>query len=153
MVRGKRTNAVWVAQDILSRRDHSVAEMKTKLARKGFSAEQIQNVVEWLQEKKLLNDTLFAERYVASMVRSKPVGRQWLTHKLKEKGIASDTIAKVISAAFSVEQEQEAAGQAAAAWRRLHPQHAGDTTRLTRHLLSRGFSWDIIQSIKEPADA
>ena len=51
-----KRNVFYQAQAILSRRDHAEAEMRQKLNNKGFSGEEVQEAVDWLYEKKLLND-------------------------------------------------------------------------------------------------
>lgn len=148
----KRSNPIWVAQDILSRRDHSEAEVKQKLQRKGFSSTQIAATLAWLHEKKLLNDRLFAERYVASVLRGKAVGRRWLSQKLREKGVPAATSEAVIGEALSSEREKELVQQAAKTWQRLHPATKDDQVRLQRFLLSRGFSFEVIEGATLPAD-
>jgi regulatory protein len=143
----KRTDPYYQAQDILSRRDHSAHEVRGKLLKKGFSPEQVTTVLQWLHDKKLVNDKQFAQRYIDSILRGKAVGRRWLKHKLKEKGVASDIIEHALAAAFEGDREQELAAAAADTWRRSHPRHATDRARLTRHLLSRGFSFATVQEI------
>jgi len=142
--RGKRADPTWQAQDILSRRDHSEAEVRGKLRRKGFTPDQIDMAIRWLQEKRLLNDAAFARRYIAAVLSAKAVGRRWLKHKLQEKGIAASIQEEALNAALAPEQETALAERAAAAWQRAHSQHASDRQRLVRHLLSRGFSWETI---------
>lgn len=144
--RGKRTDPHYVAQDILSRRDNSTAEVEGKLRAKGFSPQQIDETITWLISRKLLNDEKFAARYVENTLAIKAVGPHWLTHKLKEKRIASHIIEKVVTAVFSDGQESELALRASAAWRRQHPTKAGNREALTRFLLARGFSYEVIKS-------
>lgn len=137
----KRSDPLYQAQAILSRRDHSAAEIRQKLARKGFSPGEINQAVGWLTDNNLLDDAKFARTYTESMLRVKPVGPRWLKAKLRQKGIASAIIAETLAEAFALIQEEELARQAAA-------RHApGDKNRLYRFLLSRGFSNEVIERI------
>lgn len=152
--RGKRTDPYYVAQDILSRRDNSVHEMQTKLKSKGFSSEQITKVIEWLANKKLLNDELFAQRYITSTIRGKAVGPRWLSYKLKQRGISEQIIEETLTELVTPDVEKELVQRAAASWRRLsrhrhsqHPKHTDDKQRLQRFLTSRGFSSEAIDSV------
>lgn len=141
----KRSDPIYQAQAILSRRDHSVAEVKQKLARQGFSPEQETQAINWLVDNRLLDDTKFAAAYVTSILGAKPVGRRYLTSKLKQKGVAGSIIQKVLAELVPPERETELAEQAAARWARVHPQHATDKNRLLRFLLSRGFMNEFLQ--------
>ena len=144
---GKRTDPLYQAQDILSRRDHSTAEVQNKLKRKGFTTEQISVAIHWLQEKRLLDDARFAERYIANTLAAKAVGRRWLQNKLREKGVAAALVESALNTALTPEQEHTHAQRAAATWRRIHSREATDQGRLTRHLLSRGFSWEVVGDV------
>lgn len=149
---GKRQDVFYQAQAVLSRRDHSVAEVKAKLARKGFTTDEIAKTLDFLQEKKLLDDARFAKAYAQSILRAKPVGPRYLSAKLKQKGVGEEIIRNAIDEAFSVSpvsRETELAHQAADQWRRLHPKYASDKQRLFRFLASRGFTQDAISAIME----
>ncbi len=138
---GKRTDPIYQAQAILAIRDHSVAEVTLKLKKKGFAHPDITSALAWLEQHKLLNDQQFAERYVESLVRSKPVGPMWLKAKLRQKGIAPDIISVTLAKHYSSDRERELAKEATAAFIRRSP----DPVRLYRFLLARGFSSDIIK--------
>lgn len=165
----KRTDPFYQAQDILSRRDHSEFELRTKLRRKRFSPSQIDDAVAKLKKLNLINDEKFADNYAANILLFKPVGPRWIKHKLKQKGIAPSVISQTIESTFSPGREEELAAQAAATWWKLHPLDKGGTRgfdvppsfqggarggiylrnkqRLTRHLASRGFSFAAIESV------
>lgn len=138
---------LYEAQAILSRRDNSEAEIRQKLAKKGFSVTEIAEAITWLKNKKYLNDEKFARIYTQSALRQKAVGPRWISMKLKEKKIASDIISQVVADVFGEGQEREIAVLAAEKWIRLHPAKAQDRNRLIRFLLSRGFSGSIAQSV------
>jgi regulatory protein len=139
-MQGKRQDPNYQAEAILSRREHSVFEVKTKLRRRKFTQEQINEAVARLAARGLLNDERFAQVYVASTLRQKAIGPRWLRAKLVQKGIARPLIDATIAAAFPPGAEEEVARRAVETWRRTHPGSAPDHVRLARFLASRGFS-------------
>lgn len=147
-VGGKRGDPYYQAQDILSRRDHSEAEVRDKLRRKKFTDSQIDPVITQLKEKRLLDDQRFATTYIENTVLFKPVGPRWLKMKLRSKRVADGLIEAALSEAFTGDRETQLLQQAAATWRRSHRPPASDSShnsrlhqqRLYRFLISRGFS-------------
>lgn len=139
----KRQDIFYQAQAILSRRDHSEYEMRTKLQRKGFPEVKIEAVVDKLLKLQLLDDEKFAALVVAEILRYKPVGRRWLVNKLQQKGIAAEVIEAAVYDAIDDAREMELAREAAASWRKSHARYAADRGRLTRFLVSRGFSYEV----------
>lgn len=130
-----------LALDILSRRDNSIREMGMKLKRKGISAENINNTVNWLKGKKLLNDSLFAQKKAESIFRTKLVGPSYIKINLKAAGIADSIIEETLDSLASDEQWQSRAKQAIDKWKKAHPKHANDKIRHMRFLASRGFDF------------
>lgn len=130
----------YIAQDILSRRDNSEWELRQKLAKKGVHSEEIEATIAWLKQKKYLNDEVFAQKYIESILRTKAVGKRYLAHKLKAKRIASEVINATLQELGGEEAEKALAQKAARAWQKSHPKHAQDKMRLSRFLASRGFS-------------
>jgi len=149
----KRTNPYYVAQDILSRRDHSEFELRTKMRRKKFSLAVIDDVVAKLKKLNLINDKKFAVMFVANTLLFKAVGPKYLSYKLNQKGIISSFIEAALAEAFPPGREADLARQAATAWRRSHHPKNNDPQernkhrqRLTRMLISRGFSFSAMES-------
>lgn len=128
-----------IAIEILSRRDNSVREMKQKLKKKGISEEDIEDTIVWLQQKRLLDDRMFAQKKAESIFRIKLCGPKYIENKLREAGIASEVIESVVDELASQEEWQERAKQAIDKWQKVHPKHAEDRVRKMRFLASRGF--------------
>lgn len=141
-MKGKRQNPLYQAQAILSRRDHSEEEVRLKMKRKGFTQGQIDRAVEWLYAHKLLDDHLFARRYIESTIMLKPVGRRWLSMKLRKRGVPKSVIGESLDALLSGRKEEVLLKQAVASWKRSHPKNKDDAQPLGRFLLSRGFPSD-----------
>lgn len=146
-LRGKHNDPYYVAQDILSRRDHSVHELTSKLRQKSFSAADIASVVTWLSDKQWLDDHRVAAGYIDAILRAKAVGPRWLQYKLRQRGIAPSVIEETLGAVFTSDTERELVQRAADTWRDRHSKHRDDTPRLQRFLISRGFSFEAINSV------
>lgn len=145
----KPTNAKYLAQGILSRRDNSEYELRQKLGKKGIYGSELEETITWLKAKKYLNDAVTAQHYIEGALRTKAVGKRYLQHKLQQKRISSDVIKETLDKLMSQEKEKELAQKAAKSWKKAHPKHADDRTRLSRFLLSRGFSPHLIMSDNE----
>jgi regulatory protein len=144
----KRDNIKYQAQGILAHREHSEWEVRTKLNRKGFSAEGVDEVIVWLKQEKLLDDERFAETYVEGVLRSKTVGPRWLVHKLQQKRVAHEIIEPAVYSVINDQREKALAREAATRWRIRQQMKNFDERarqRLMRFLVSRGFSVEVVQ--------
>lgn len=135
MQKSPRSTAI----DILSRRDNSIHEMRVKLKRKGISQEDIDETIDWLIEKKLLNDKAFAQRRAESIFRTKVIGPRFIASKLQEAKIAGEIIDEVVENIATPEEWDERARKAIEQWQKAHAKHADDKLRKMRFLASRGF--------------
>ena len=133
-----RQDPYYQAQAILSRRDHTEAEVRFKLRKKGFSTAQVQEVMNWLKEKKFINDETFATKYVENTLRFKAVGRRWLRFKLQQKGLSEENITQAL-AQYSPAEEEIQRQQAITRWQENHS-NDGKPEALARFLASRGFA-------------
>lgn len=96
------------AMACVARREHTVAELRRKLAQKGYLANDIKAVIESLQAKNYLND----DRAAAMLVRRRAVGSKWgagrIAQELNAKGVGKE-VAKTRLATFT-EGEEGVAG-------------------------------------------
>ena len=72
--------------DLLSRREHSIKEIKEKLSARFEHKEIIESVIEKLSDNNLVNNTRFAEAYVSARKR-KGFGPKKIAFELTSKGI------------------------------------------------------------------
>jgi regulatory protein len=135
---------------LLTRREHTRAELARKLAAHG-TQEEIDAVLTELQTCHLQSDSRFAESYVRS--HAARLGTSRLRQTLKTKGVTAELIeAQLGQGALPDELER-----ARAVWCRKFsaaPADAREWSRQARFLQGRGFSGDIIRRLlKEPAEA
>ena len=133
----KYANPKFLAQDILSRRSHTEYELTIKLKKKGVKQQDIEETLNWLGEKKYIDDEETAQQYIEQTLRRKAVGPMWIKSKLRQKGIDVDVINTAIESNYP--DKQEVKERAITAWKKSHSKHADDKIRLQRFLISRGF--------------
>jgi regulatory protein len=83
---------------LLARREHSARELKSKLARRGFEADENAATLEKLQSKDFQNDARFGEMLVRSRIEG-GYGPRWILAELKTHGIALAAAHGLIDAA------------------------------------------------------
>ena len=140
---GKYLNLSFRYLTICNRSEKQIREYLTK---KEAKEEIIDKIVHVLKEKKFLNDETFARAWVLNRARLKPKGNMLLKIELRQKGIADDLIAKVLS-----EVKEEIPDELEQA-RNLISGRMEKVKNLSRQemyqkfggfLARRGFSWDI----------
>ena len=135
------------AMDYLSLRDHASGELYQKLCRK-FDAPSAAYAVARAGELGLLDDTGFARRRAAELLRKRKSRREILTD-LAAKGIDRDTAAEAVEALYECDEEGEDPELATA--RALVHRHyaaklaAGKRDQVAAALARRGFSHAIIR--------
>ena len=85
------------ALDLQSRREHSRFELKQKLVSRGFESEIVDEVIEWLIEKKWQSDERFIESYVSRRMRL-GYGPLRLCAELRARGIDDTLISNYVRA-------------------------------------------------------
>ncbi|MCX7622864.1 MAG: recombination regulator RecX [Thermomicrobium sp.] len=147
----ERASALEAAQEVALRllavRPRSEAELATRLRRKGYASEIIEDVLRRLRMLGYLDDRAFAEAWVTQRRRSNPRGPKLLRRELRDKGIAPDLIEAVVPA--EPEEELRLAREVARKhWPRLASlDRAVARRRLAGLLERRGFSWTTIRSV------
>lgn len=75
----------------LARREHSFAELRTKLAARNYTPEDIETTLTELAADGLVSDERFAESFVTARMR-KGQGPVRIRVELKERGVAAEII-------------------------------------------------------------
>lgn len=141
--------AVERALNLLSYRPRSQAEIRRRLAQKGFEEGAIQETLGRLSRAGLLDDQAFARYWVENRLQFNPRGVIALRQELRQKGVGDLVIEEVLA---EYDEEKAAARAAEAAVRRLHGcDPAVFRRRLHDYLRRRGFSYAIIKPLLEQA--
>jgi regulatory protein len=135
------------ALQLLTRREHSRAELERKLNAHG-TAEEIANVLSQLESEGLLSDVRAAGAYVRAHAGRFGAGR--LRQDLRQRGLASELVEDNLA---ELGDELE---RARAVWAKKFstaPADARDWAKQARFLQGRGFAVDIIRKLlKNPQD-
>ena len=75
------------ALDLLSRREHSVSELRTKLKKFSEDSTELENIIERLKDSKFLDDKKFSESFVRSKSQS-GYGPNYIEQYLRKKGVS-----------------------------------------------------------------
>lgn len=73
--------------DLLSRRDHSIEELRKKLFDRDFDRDAAASAIDRLREAGYLDDRRFAEELIRTRLRRHPEGRSALASALAVKGV------------------------------------------------------------------
>lgn len=136
-------DAYLVALTMLSRRELSEAQIRTRLARKEFEDDEIKTAVEQLRRDGTINDrrVALAAARLESTIRHR--GRARVIQKLRSLGIDADVIESAVNEVF--EEVDEGALLDRALERRLRGKASKDLdergrARVVRGLAGQGFS-------------
>jgi len=134
----------------LSRRNHFEAELKRKLFSKGFKAEIISKALEYLKEKKYLDDQKLTAQFVREAIKLKHYGPMLLKKKLFERGVNSEEIEIRLNEFYPFEKQEEIAGELVRKKLKSLPENLGVKKRnqkIAAFLQQKGFGWDVINAL------
>ena len=93
----------------LAVREHSVGELKAKLARRGFDRELINKTVRKFVEMGLVDDARFARKLAEQTLQKNPSGLAYLTAVLQRKKISRELAVQVADMVLAGREENELA--------------------------------------------
>ena len=132
----------------LARREHSRAELAKKLSAHG-TQEEIDNVLNSLQNVKLLSDQRFAAAFIRSRAERFGAGR--LRQELRQRGVEEGLVEQEL-ATDDMQSEME---RARVVWQKKFGTQAEDAkewAKQARFMQSRGFSTDVIRRVLKDMD-
>ena len=132
---------------LLTRRDHSRAELKAKLVTLAESEEQLDTVLDTLQSERLLSDHRFAAQRVVA--RAGRYGNARLKQELRQKGIGDEEIAAVLP------EGGDETERCRTIWARKFgelPRTPEERAKQMRFLQYRGFSGEAIRRVMRGVD-
>lgn len=132
------------AVKLLEIRPLSAAGLKIRLRENLFSEEAIASVLGELAERGFLDDKKFAENWVTSRLKKKPVGRNMLLKGLLGKGVNRKEAERLLDSAYSIEDETAQCEKMLA---KLLRQRTDDSRILLPALSRRGFSAAVIKRV------
>ena len=133
---------------ILGRREHSSKELKDKLKQRGFTAKNINSVVENLIDLNFLSDERFTEVYVRSRFKYKKKSPKAIYYDLLKKGVDKELIQNELEAIDEEKIFENARELAMKKFKSLKARNARDIPdKLRNHLAYKAYSTRIINRI------
>lgn len=133
---------------LLARREHSTKELTDKLKRKNFLLEEVQDVVQYLQDKDYQSDERYTDSYIRNRV-NKGYGWQFIKNALSQQGISREIIQDQYKKC-----EIDWYLQAELAYNKRFSVHdikdQKDKAKRIRFLQYRGFTMEEILAVVEP---
>jgi regulatory protein len=153
---GQAKQAVITCLKLLAASPKSGAELKKKLASKGYDAGIIDQTLADLRTQGILDDAAYAKDLMARLTLGKAAGRYKIAFELKRHGISkkiSDGLLETLSDEQEAERALEQARLKWTGWTKLDPQKR--KKRLYDFLIRKGYDFQIAQDIlqklsKEP---
>ena len=134
------------AANLISKRSYTEKAMREKLVSHIGDSEIVDKTISFLKEYKLIDDYDYATRYAHDLVHLKKLGITSVKWKLKEKGISSQTIEKVLSE-FDFSNEIKDNLESLAQKKLSGNYDIKNIMKVKRYLVSRGYSFDDINSV------
>ena len=133
--------------DILSRREHSVSELRNKLIRFNPDPNDLKDVIERLITSNFLDDKRFASAFIRSKAES-GYGPNYISQYLAKKGIPSD---KYDIYSLEIDWDDKCLTQFNKK-RRNKEINFKEKEKILRFLAYRGFSYEIIKNALKEFD-
>lgn len=141
-----QNSAMWS----LSRRDHSVFELKQKLITKQYDPKNVEIVIDKLLKLDLLNDLKFAKKYIESCRVNKKIGDIKIRNDLLKKRVSSEIIDNLMNDEKDVELEKRNLYDLISKKMRLLENKNLDENkvreRVYRFLINKGFNYSQVKS-------
>lgn len=125
--------------EMLSRRDHSSREAHDKLIHLGFREPEVEEALSRAQRARFLDDARFMRTFIDERLR-RGWGRRKIELELRRRGVDPSALPDYPDAYFSYDSDLERAQELLG--RKAVPQ-AHPFEKLVRHLVGKGFSYDV----------
>jgi len=130
----------------LARRDHSEAELRQVLARKGYEPEEIDEALAMLRERRFVDDDQYATRFARTRMSLRGQGRNRIRQALRQRGVDRQPVERGLEGAAHDVSEAAVLDDVARRYWRTHQRDEPERRmrRLGDHLYRRGFPGPLI---------
>ena len=130
--------------DLCARGEHCAFEIREKLRKMQLAASDANEIVEYLEENRYIDDSRFARAFARDKVKFSGWGKNKIRMALAMKRIPSAEISSALEEIDPEEYIAVAVNAAKAKARNLDLSDYNDKGKLYRHLASRGFEGSVI---------
>ncbi len=138
---------------LLNYRDWSKSEMAKKLEKKQYPENIIEEILQFLEEKKLINDRKFSKEWIRKSIK-KGLAPSRIKYELKNKGVNEEIIKEVVSQIFPSIDEEKMALELLYRKKYLpfrnglsKKEKLKQFSKIHRFLSNHGFSYSIIKKV------
>lgn len=132
----------------LGPRPRSVAEIKRHLRTKRFDDESQDKAIDQLRAQRYIDDEAFARYWVEQRAKFRPKGTRAIVSELMQKGVARETIDVVLGEAdpaAETKRAREAIRRPMTRWLSMDDNER--KRKIHQYLVTRGFSYDVIEEV------
>jgi len=147
-------SAMDAAVRILAPRQHTEAELRRKLGKRGFDPETVDAVLAECRDRNYVDDAATARLYLAELIR-KDYGVNRVRQAMRQKGLA-DALIEEISEEYAGSEDERAAARKALAKKRPALERETDPRKRRekayRFLAGKGFTGEVIRTAMSDGD-
>jgi len=133
----------------LARRMHSRKELRDKLAAKRYDQDDIDKIIHELENKKYLNDSMFAQQLISDEINLKKSGPILVKNKLLKKGVDIDIVSSLLDELYDDQIQYQNCQYFAR--KKIDSLKNSDNhsqkSKLGNYLIQKGFSWNMINQV------
>jgi regulatory protein len=137
---GARPEAYEAGVRLLAPRALSAHEVRSRLGRRGYPADEIGAAIEALSARGFLDDRALAYNVATTLAERRLFGKSRVAAELARRGVAAEAIGEALERAFAGLDEDAMARKAAGRRAGADPNDKRARERTARSLLRRGFS-------------
>lgn len=124
--------------------EQCTSDIRNKILKQGFSSEEAEYMVRYLQENKYIDDSRYARAYAVDKVRFSGWGRMKVRMGLRAKGMGDAVISQALEYISQSDYDDALNRVMKAKAKGLDLKDVKDRQKLYRHLVSRGFESNLI---------
>ena len=124
--------------------EQCASDIRSKILRQGFSVEDADRMIAYLQRNKYLDDARYARAYAVDKVRFSGWGRMKVRMGLRSKGMGESVIAQALEYIPDADYQEALWKVMGAKGKSLDLHDVKDRQKLYRHMASRGFESGLI---------
>ncbi len=122
-------------------------ELRQKLKQKEFAAPIIEEVLDRLEQEKLVDDDLFAKEWTRQRMEGQRKGKLWIRQELRQKGITNELIAEVLDDVSADAEFDTALTAGRKKWKQVRGDVQEKKRKTFPYLMRRGFSMDLVRRV------
>ena len=134
---------------LISYRKRSKKELKDTFLSKGYKIENVLTVIDELEKRKFLNDTLFTKMMASHLIKEKKLGRYLVEQKLFQHGIDFSVMDPILSSLYTQYPQAKTIKEILNKHNISKGNSLKNKIKIINHLKRKGFYFDDINSIIE----